>query len=155
LLSLVLAQAVPAPAIGTWSGTLEYRDYRSDRRVTLPTTLVVTAAADGALEYVYTYDDGPGKTVVTRERVTINADAGTYRIQNAASNYDATFVGAGLRDFVSRGNTVVLTGTGTENDVPVELRITIEATASALTMLRESRRPGGEWLFRNRYAFTR
>lgn len=150
----VAAQAPPAALTGTWSGTLEYRDYRSDRRVTLPTTLAVTAA-DGGLDYVYTYDDGPGKTVVSRERVTITPAAGTYRVQNADGTYDATFTAADLREFGAATNTVVLAGTGTENDVPVELRVTITVTASELTMLRESKRAGGEWLFRNRYAFTR
>ena len=151
----VAAQAAPPALTGNWSGTLEYRDYRSDRRVTLPTTLAVTAAADGGLDYVYTYDDGPGKTVVSRERVTVTPAAGTYRVQNADGTYDATFTALNLRDFGAASNTVVLAGNGTENDVPVELRITITLTASELTMTRESKRAGGEWLFRNRYAFTR
>lgn len=47
---------------GASVGTLQYRDYRSDARVTLPTTLVVTPSATG-FELAYTCDDGPGKMV--------------------------------------------------------------------------------------------
>ena len=44
LMSLSFTQAprFEAALTGSWTGTLEYRDYRSDKRVTLPTTLVVS-----------------------------------------------------------------------------------------------------------------
>ena len=143
-----------AALTGAWSGTLEYRDYRSDRRVTLPTQLRVSGGESGRLEFAYTYDDGPGKTVTSRDRITIDAAAGTYRIQND-ENYDATFVVNGLQAYSPSSPQVVLIGTGTENDKPVELRITITATPTALTILRESRLPGEDWRFRNQYRLTR
>jgi hypothetical protein len=49
----------------------------------------------------------------------------------------------------------VLIGKGDENGVVVDSRITITATASSFTMLRESRKPGEGWLFRNQYKLTR
>jgi hypothetical protein len=143
-----------AALAGAWSGTLEYRDYRSDRRVTLPTQLKVSGGESGRLEFAYTYDDGPGKTVTSRDRISIDAAAGTYRIQND-ENYDATFIVTGLQAYSPSSPQVVLMGTGTENDKPVELRITITVTTTALTMLRESRLPGEDWRFRNQYRLTR
>jgi hypothetical protein len=139
---------------GTWTGTLEYRDYRSDGRVTLKTRLIVAPSADG-LELAYTYDDGPGKTVRSLERVTIGADRESYRIRNGDGTYDTTFAAAGLRQFGSGSDQVVLVGKGTENDQPVDVRITIVATGNSLSMLRESRLAGADCLFRNEYRFTR
>jgi hypothetical protein len=141
--------------VASWTGTLEYRDYRSDRRVTLPTRLIVESGAPGQLTFAYTYDDGPGKTVRSQERITIDRAASTYRIQNGDGNYDATFAATGLAAFGSGSPTIVLIGKGDENGAPVDLRITLTVTASSFTMLRESRKAGEDWLFRNQYKFTR
>ena len=159
-LTLAAAGAAAQPAAyvsaltGSWKGTLEYRDYRSDRRVTLPTTLLVTPSADG-LTLAYTYDDGPGKTVRSTERITIGGDGSTYRVQNGAGTYDATFAAVGLREFGKGTNTVVLVGTGTENDKPVDIRITVKIDGDGFAMLRESRLSGADWLYRNQYQFKR
>jgi len=144
-----------AALTGSWTGTLEYRDYRSDRRVTLPTKLTVTGDQPGRLQLVYTYDDGPRRLVTSRDRVTIDLPAGTYRVQNDDDAYDATFTAQGLREFGPDSSVVTLIGKGKENDLPVDLRITITVTTGSLTMLRESRQTDEEWRFRNRYRFTR
>jgi hypothetical protein len=159
MLMLLLSVAQPphplaAAITGDWRGTLEYRDYQSDRRVSLPTTLTVTADGN-VLTLAYVYDDGPGKTVRSIDRVTIDAAAETYRIQNGDGTYDATFAIEGLRAFGSRSPTVVLTGRGEENGAAVELRITLTVGGAAFSMLRESRLAGEEWRFRNNYRFTR
>lgn len=49
----------------------------------------------------------------------------------------------------------MLNGKGTENAAAVDVRIFVTLTATELTMLRESRRVGEDWLFRNRYALKR
>ena len=149
------AAAVPSVLAGAWTGTLEYRDYRSERRVTLPTTLTVEKGEAGALEFAYVYDDGPGKTVRSRERVTIDAGKGTWRVQNSDGTYDNTFAAQGLAAFGPAGGTLELMGKGTENNEPVDLRITITATGGSFTMLRESRRAGTEFQFRNQYKFSK
>ena len=152
-----LAQATDPYAAalqGAWAGTLQYRDYRTDARVTLPTTLIVTPSATG-LELAYTYDDGPKKTVRSLERITIGADRASYRVQNGDGSFDNTFAAEGLREFGAASRTVVLTGQGTENDSPVDLRITIKVERDTFSMLRESRLAGGEWRFRNEYQFKR
>jgi hypothetical protein len=158
-IALMLAAIQPYPfeaaLIGTWSGTLEYRDYRSERRVTLPTTLVIKRLGDGALTFAYTYDDGPGKTVTAQDRITIDSAKQTFRIQNADGSYDATFAVTDFAASGADGHRVVLTGKGEENKVAVDLRITITVTPASFTMLRESRQPGEEFLFRNRYEMKR
>ena len=149
------AHPFQAAMAGTWTGTLEYRDYRSDRRVTLPTRLTIASEHAGRLQFVYTYDDGPGKVVTARDQITLDVRAGSYRIQNDKDDYDATFVANGLGEFGPDSSTVTLIGRGEENGVAVDLRITVTVTMRSLTMLRESRRAGEDWLFRNRYELTR
>ncbi len=63
--------------IGSWLGALEYRDYQPPhKRVALPTTLQVTRAPDApALILRFVYDDGPGKTVKSTERLTLDGAA--------------------------------------------------------------------------------
>src|SRR5690349_7131768 len=150
---MMTPQAVSLPDLlqGSWLGTLEYRDYRSDRRVTLPTALTVTARGTGLLEYAYVYDDGPGKTVRSTERVTIDTAASTYRVQND-EGYDATFAMTNGPAANEGTATFILNGTGTENDAPVDLKITVTVSSRTLTMLRESKRAGEDWNFRNRYS---
>ena len=154
-LSFIQAPQFEAALTGSWTGTLEYRDYRSDKRVTLPTRLVIARAAAGGLTFSYVYDDGPGKTVTSQDRVTVDAARSTYRVQNADGTYDATFAASGLGEFGPQSPTVTLIGRGEENGVAVDLRTTIQLGPASLTMLRESRRPGEDWLFRNRYTFNR
>jgi len=160
MLAIAVAAAQPAPSFqealaGDWSGTLEYRDYRSDRRVTLPTELVVEHGGPGRLTFAYTYDDGPGKTVTSQERITIDREHSTYRIQNGDGTYDATFAASGLASFGAASPAIVQAGEGDENGAPVDLRVTLTVTASSFTMLRESRTAGGDWLFRNEYKLIR
>src|SRR5436190_9658816 len=101
LMSLTFVQAprLEAALTGSWKGTLEYRDYQSDKRVTLPTTLVISREAAGELTFAYVYDDGPGKTVTSKDRVTVDAARSTYRIQNGDGTYDGTFSATGLVEF--------------------------------------------------------
>ena len=50
---------------------------------------------------------------------------------------------------------MTLIGKGEENGAAVDLRITITVKGSSLTMRRESRKAGEDWLFRNEYKMTR
>lgn len=74
LLAAAAHAQTPAPAeldralAGRWVGHLEYRDYRSDRRVQLPMRTTVAVADDGAtLLRQSRFDDGParGEVLVT------------------------------------------------------------------------------------------
>lgn len=143
-----------AALVGSWIGTLEYRDYSSDRRVTLPVTLSVSGAGND-LKFEYTYDEGKGRFVTSRDRVTIEVAPPTYRVQSADGQYDQTFDTQGLSAITDNGGTVALTGPGRENDKDVELRTTMNITPTTLVMRRDSRRPGDDWQFRNQYSLHR
>jgi hypothetical protein len=146
--------------IGKWNGSLEYRDFRTDQRVTLPTTLEVTArgAADGGeLAFAYVYDDGPGKVV--RSQALVRMVPGESRFSSRSAEGDKRDdyrIVDGLADFEARGEgSLVMLGKGTENDQAVEVRSTLTLGTTGYSLLRETRLPGQEFAFRHAYKFTR
>jgi hypothetical protein len=133
---------------GSWSGVLEYADYRSDRRVQLPTRLAAAASEQGrtlSLDYVYTEPSG--------ENVT---SQGVHRLDMAAGRYamgSDTFDVGMVEGFVSAaGGRMVMTGTVMDNDRPEPVRHTFTLSGDTLRMLKETRSP---WQFRNEYRLVR
>lgn len=159
--------ASPAPAIdtgkiyqmcsGQWAGTLEYRDFQSDKRVTLPTNLEATAKPDvSSVELSYTYDDGPSKIVHESSTLSIDAAKRTLTmVSDAGKSHEALSI-TGF-DIITRARrlTVVFSGTGQENKKPVEVRSTLTCAPNTLTWLRETRLPGQDFKFRDQYSLTR
>ncbi len=91
---------------GEWRGTLAYRDYREpansaasasaagavkpDNMVTLATTLFVALAAPNALTLHYVFDDGPGKTVYSYERMSFDLEKNQLSWGSGAADKPAT-----------------------------------------------------------------
>ena len=142
--------------IGDWVGQLEYRDYTSNERVFLPTWLSVTPANGNAVQFEYTYDDGPNKTVREVSAVMLDAAAGAATFTSDREHSSDTYKVEGLAEFAKTGRgKLVLTGTGVENDKKVDVRITITVRRNLYTYMKETRLPGREFLFRDGYTFTR
>ncbi|HST58817.1 MAG TPA: hypothetical protein VLK84_09020 [Longimicrobium sp.] len=149
--------APPAPAAapdvfaamaGRWTGVLEYADYRSDRRVQLPTRLVASVDGTGRmLTLAYAYTEPSGKEVTS--------DA-VHRFEPADGRYlmgDDTFAVALVEGFgAGAGGRMVLTGTVLDNDRQEPARHTITLAGDTLRILKETRTP---WTFRNEYRLTR
>ena len=145
--------------LGHWTGVLEYRDYSepatSPKRVQLPTWLHIGTQPEG-LRFEYTYDDGPSKVVFSNDTVVVDTGARTYRVMgtdNLAESYTMTGVET-LKD--GRG-TLMLTGTGKDNDQLAEIRTTWTIRRNLLSWLEEVRPAGSTepFTFRHRYTFTR
>jgi hypothetical protein len=153
-----LAPASAPPFAGSWLGTLEYRDYSNDARVSLPTLLTV-GRRDGAFVFLYTYDDGNGKVVRDRETVTVDPTAGTYVVDDGTPGERDVYRIDARDGFTGErtGGTFVALGSGTENGAPVDVRETVGITPTVLTMLRETRPKGtaAAFAFRHRYRFSR
>lgn len=129
---------------GRWHGTLQYRDYSSDQAVTLPTRVVI----DDALQFAFTYDDGPGKTVRSAEQWLFDG-----------ASLTTGKAGAPLQVSVYRGNEdgdliLVALGSGVENGAAVEVRLVVLRRAEALSISRSSRLPQQAWLLRHVYRLT-
>lgn len=145
-----------AALTGAWVGTLEYRDFsepaNSTKRVKLPTWLTVEAAGDG-LQFRYTYDDGPGKTVTDTE--TVHIDGARYQILGKDGKLEDTYEIAGLTDLKDGRGTLILTGPGIENKAPVNVRTTLHIGRNLLEITRETAPEGQPWAFRHTYTFVR
>ncbi len=158
---------------GSWTGTLEYRDYSAKSpdapHTKLPTTLSMRPSPDGrAVNLDYTYDDGPDKTSATpgarkivHEREILSFTENTANLTGTSNAQNQIFTVAGLQPFAKTGyGTLVMTGPGKENDKPVDLRVTITLAPASLVWLKESRSmnaagtPEGDFVFRDQYNFT-
>ncbi|GMU00339.1 hypothetical protein KH5H1_44590 [Corallococcus caeni] len=147
--------AVPTLAFalaGSWSGTLDYRDFGSDRRVVLPTLLTVTGEGEEA-RLDFTFDDGPGKTV--RAAQVLRIRAGGAELESAEG--DAT---GRMRILERRGGsdtrelTLVAEGSGHENGTPVEVRTVLSRRGAVLSLSRLTRHPGEPFLLRHVYRLS-
>lgn len=162
-----LAQQAPGSAVptiaaaafyeacsGHWAGVLEYRDYQSDQRVSLPTNLDNQFSGDGkSLTLAYTYDDGPGK--ILREKASFGIDS--ERRQVSIISDDKSVEQFSIAEYApGQGRIrVVLTGVGEDNGKKVEVRATITCTSNRFNWLRETRLPGQDFAFRHQYSLTR
>ena len=151
--------AVSAALVGKWAGVLEYRDYSkpesSTDRVQLPTWLTVASAHEG-LYFDYTYDDGPAKVVSSHSTVLIDLGSNTYKVMSTDSVAE-TYTIAGDEKLRDGHGELVLSGPGTENGKPIDVRTTLRIGRNILTMLKETRPAGSAepFAFRDRYVFTR
>lgn len=132
---------------GHWRGALRYRDYKSDKAVTLPTEVVIDATG-GALQLAFTYDDGPGKTVRSSEQWTFDG------VTLATGKTNAPLQVSTYRANANGDLVVVALGDGVENGAPVALRLVVLRRGDALSISRASRLPQQDWLLRHVYRFT-
>ncbi len=144
---------------GDWTGTLEYRDFKTDQPVKLPTRLTIRSSSDGrALTFAYTFDDGPGKQVHETSTLTLFPQARSATISSEGERTATAYSVEGFDEFTeSRGGTLVLTGQGTDNDKPADVRLTVTLDATHLTWRKETRPTDGtgEFQFRDAYTLTR
>lgn len=133
---------------GSWTGVLEYADYRTDRRVQLPTRVTAAASEQGrtlTLDYVYTEPNGD--TVTSQSVHRIDLRAGRYVMGS-----DTFAVGA-VDGFASpTAGRMMLTGTVMDNDRPEPVRHTITLRGDSLRWIKETRSP---LQFRNEYRLVR
>lgn len=163
-LTIFIAQAVlnPLPKVeqamlGTWIGTLEYRDYSNDSRERLPTLLRVSRVEGGSsVAFRYVYDDGPNKVVQDKDIISVDEAKSTYSIQSPDGKSKDDYEAKTLRRLRPDGTgKLILFGKATENGAAVEIRETITIERLKLDILRESKLPGEPFKFRHEYAFTR
>jgi hypothetical protein len=150
-------ESVTAPFVGDWVGVLEYRDFQSDGRVQLPTWLNVRPASDAtSVTLTYTYDDGPTKTVIEKSTVSIDSALKRYTVTSDRDRSTDSYQVEGLENLAAKHRGVlVLSGSGTENDKKVDVRITITIGRNLYKFVKETRLPGQDFLFRDGYTFTR
>lgn len=145
---------------GKWTGTLEYKDYQDEnRRVTLPTVLEVSNLPEGALSMRYTYDDGPGKTVISTDLFALDTGAKQLRWggekdpPEQRALYTVQKLECGESDDAC---TLIAETEGKDDDRPATIRETIVIGGDRLSILKEVRfDPAGQFEFRHSYALAR
>jgi hypothetical protein len=153
ILALMAACCIGAPDLsaslaGTWTGSLQYRDYSNDRQVVLPTT--VTFSGPGiALRGDYVYDDGPGKTVRSTEQWVLAPDGATLTLGSAPARVTTLRAGTGM------DITLEVEGTAEENKQAVAMRTLVTRTGNALTITRQTQLSGQPWLVRHVYRLVK
>ena len=148
-----------ASFVGDWTGQLEYRDYQTNERVFLPTWLSVHESGDaGHLTFAYTYDDGPDKGVREILELSLSPAARTATLSSEGDHASSFYQVAGFDDFTKNsGGKLVLTGRGTDDHQPSDVRLTLTLNRNLLSWLKETRPAGSteEFKFRDQYTLTR
>lgn len=138
---------------GPWNGTLDYRDFQSDRRVVLPTML--EAAGDGdEVRFAFTFDDGPGKTVHSTQTWKIRDGARTLISGDGEDREEMKLIERRGGDDATE-LTLVAEGRGQEDKLPVEVRTVLIRRGAVLSISRLTRRPGEPFLLRHVYRLSR
>lgn len=142
---------------GKWSGSLEYRDYQSGGRVTLPTLMQATLSPEAdRVQLRFTYDDGPGKTVFGGFTLAFDSKEAIASKTEEDGQPDLYRVVGDLTATGSAPTTLVLWGRGRENGQAVDVRETLILSANSYELLRETRLKGqGAFQFRHAYRFGR
>jgi hypothetical protein len=155
------ADALQSAMVGSWVGTLAYRDYAepatSTKRVLLPTWLTVTQV-DGRLRWHYVYDDGPSKTVTDDERVHVEAGSvggANYVTQPGDGKPEQRLTVQGLEELKAGHGTVTMTGQIVEKNAPAQIRVTLHVGRNLLELTRETGATGQPLAFRDAYTFVR
>lgn len=137
---------------GAWRGKLTYRDYsRPDRMVTLPTQLFVALSAPSELTLHYVFDDGPGKTVYSYERMAFDFandllawSSGHANVKTSRNRITSTQVlEGGLAIAFER------------EDGGIVSRYAMNLHPRNLSLAQEEGTPAAGFQFRNKYEFTR
>lgn len=136
----LLAQALA----GHWRGSMTYRDFRSDKRVVLPTTVEIGGTSQ-ALRLDFAYDDGPGKLVRSTQQWSLDLASATLDTGKADAPMTVrSYHGSGKQNL-----TLVAFGAGVENDARVEVRTAVLRGGDDLSISRATRLPGQPWLLRH------
>ncbi|MEP3422198.1 MAG: S41 family peptidase [Erythrobacter sp.] len=126
-----------------WSGTLEYLNYNSDARSTIPVRLVAREPQGRTMRYGIAYPGEEDKNAndrlrVSRDGTQINGYAIVQRFTDP-----------------ERGTVLVTQGTGRDDNRPADIRLTYEIAADRFVISKDVRFADGEWINRNSYRLQR
>ena len=129
-----------------WTGTLTYTDYRSNKRVSIPSNLTIKETTGDASSWVfeYEYPDEPK----ANGKQTVRLGEGGTQLDGEKVVERTSLDGGGLK-FVTEKR-------GTDNDKPALFRYTYHINASSFSVRKEVRHEGASEFFeRNVYSWSR
>lgn len=145
---------------GSWQGSLEYRDFQSNDRTTIPIRAELEAGRLAPILSRRVDFIDPGRTILSQDIVSITGT--TYTELNPADGELASFEVTDLRFDDTFDWTITLTGKAQDNGVLSDVMVTQTLDGNALTVTRRVRPSGAaanddaaEWMFRNQISLER
>jgi hypothetical protein len=139
--------------VGSWEGTLMFRNSLTGEAQTVATTMVGTRKGD-AVVLDMVADDGKGRIVRQPFTLTIQAPRRTLT-RNPGDRPISFAVTGNLAPAAGEPVALEMIGRGSEGAGPVDLRETLTIDGANLVWKRESRPDGKPFAFRSEYRLTR
>lgn len=126
-----------------WEGDLEYLNYGSDARSTIPVRMVVEEPSGRSVPYAFLYPGEEDKNASDRIRVSRDGTRiNGYEITRRYRNED--------------GHLVLITqGRGRDDNRAADIRLTYQFDEDTFVNRKDVRFEGGEFINRNEYRLTR
>lgn len=129
-----------------WTGTLTYLDYRSNKKVSIPSTLTVTRSTEDKRSWVFDYKYPDEPKADGKETVTVSKDG---RAINGETVTERTKLSGGTLRIVTEKK-------GRDNDRDAVFRYTYLVNAKSFSIKKEVRYEGAaEFFERNEYSWKR
>lgn len=129
-----------------WTGTLTYLDYRSNKKVSIPSTLTVTQSAEDKRSWVFDYKYPDEPKADGKETVTLGKDG---RAINDETVTERTKLSGGALRIVTEKK-------GRDNDRDAVFRYTYMLSAKSFSIRKDVRYEGAtEFFERNEFSWKR
>ena len=129
-----------------WTGTLTYLDYRSNKKVSIPSTLTVARSAEDRRSWVFDYKYPDEPKADGKETVTLSRDGRAINDETVTER--AKLPGGSLK--------IVTEKKGRDNDRDAVFRYTYLLSAKSFSIRKEVRYEGASEFFeRNEFSWKR
>ncbi|MBC6989111.1 DoxX family protein [Hymenobacter sp. BT491] len=130
-----------------WTGTLTYLDYRTQKPVTLPTTLSATQTAPRQLTLAFTYRESATRSVQGQDTLVFSADG-------REITWSSKLRVVAKTTSTPQGLHLVLEGPGMDDNKPCTIRKTIDLSEQHWSVVKEVKYQDGlQYFVRNLYQF--
>ncbi|MEM9263687.1 MAG: hypothetical protein AAGA22_08925 [Pseudomonadota bacterium] len=140
---------------GSWSGELIYRDFGTDKRVSIPHRRTIHVGPNGSYALHQNTFTDPGYKVFSAQMVRVTPEAFVI----ASTTPDGIETETLLVKTATRESSIfeiVATGSGADDGKPAELRLRIRSSPTQMSIERSVRAPGGtRYEFRNEVRLNR
>lgn len=140
---------------GTWSGALIYRDYQSDKRVSIPHDRVIHVGPNGGYALHQNTFTDPGYQVFSAQLFRVNASTLVVASTTGSSIETETF-SISAAEMIGAEWAITAYGEGEDNDRPATIRLQVKLSKTALEIERQIKPEGQtEFQFRNAISLQR
>jgi hypothetical protein len=131
---------------GQWKGKLTYQDYRSNKKVSIPSNLTVTASSKDKSSWIFEYEYPDEPKANKKSIVKISKDGKTFDDETVVER----------TKLPNETLKIVTTKNGTDNDKPAVFRYIYLINKKTFSIRKEVKYAGTEEFFeRNEYSWNR